>query len=38
MYELGEGSPKNVAKAVWWFRKAAEQGNPKAKEKLDAIE
>jgi hypothetical protein len=30
MYRIGEGVPKNAAKAIKWFRKAAAQGNSDA--------
>jgi TPR repeat protein len=30
MYANGEGVPKDAAKAVEWYRKAAEQGNAHA--------
>src|ERR1022692_1369702 len=33
-YENGQGVPKDEAQAVSWFRKAAEQGNADAQERL----
>jgi len=30
MYRIGEGVPKNAAKAIEWFKKAAAQGNSDA--------
>lgn len=34
MYELGMGVDKDLAKAISWYEKAAQQGHQKAKEKL----
>ncbi|MBA4143875.1 MAG: sel1 repeat family protein [Nitrosospira sp.] len=30
MYDNGKGVPKDVAKAVHWYQKAAEQGHARA--------
>jgi TPR repeat protein len=30
IYEEGRGVPQDLAQAVKWYRKAAEQGNPQA--------
>jgi TPR repeat protein len=37
MYEKGQGVPKDDAEAVKWYRKAAEQGNAGAQDKLGAM-
>ncbi len=34
MYDIGLGVPEDYAKAVNWFREAAEQGNAKAQTNL----
>jgi len=34
MYEKGEGVPKGAAKAVEWYRKAAEQGDANGQNNL----
>ena len=34
MYEMGEGVPKDDAKAVYWYRKAAERGYARAQSDL----
>ena len=36
-YEDGIGAQKNIAEAIRWFKKAAEQGLEEAKEKLDVL-
>ena len=38
MYATGEGVPKDDAKAVKWFRLAAEQGHAQAREIRDTVE
>ena len=35
---MGHGVNKNLAKAAEWYRKSAEQGHAKAKEKLEQLE
>ena len=35
MYENGEGVPKDAAKSVEWYQKAAAQGNPNAQYALE---
>lgn len=37
MYENGVGVEQNEAMAMLWFRKAADQGNPRAKTRLDGL-
>ena len=34
MYRSGQGVPQNDSKAAWWYRKAAEQGDPDAQKNL----
>ena len=34
MYEYGKGVAKDEREAVVWYRKAAEQGDARAKERL----
>jgi hypothetical protein len=34
MYEHGEGVPQNYKEAIYWYRKAAEQGDADAHKKL----
>lgn len=36
-YRRGEGVPKDIEKAVYWFRKAIEQNNPKAMRNLGQL-
>ena len=36
-YQYGEGVRKNYKKAVEWFTKAAEQGDPKAIKGLEKL-
>jgi len=36
-YERGEGVPKNGELAASWYRKAAEQGNSEAQERLGVL-
>ncbi len=38
MYARGLGVPLDYAEAAKWFRKAADQGDPKGKENLERIE
>ena len=33
-YENGKGVPKDMKKAVYWYREAAEQGDAEAKDAL----
>jgi TPR repeat protein len=35
MYVIGQGVPEDIAEAMKWMLKAAEQGNAKAKEWLE---
>jgi hypothetical protein len=37
-YENGAGVPQDNTQAVAWYRKAAEQGHPEAKRKLESAE
>ena len=37
MYETGAGAVENKAKAVKWYRRAAEQGNADAQFSLDIM-
>jgi len=37
MHKIGEGVPKNNAKAVEWYTKAAAQGNADAQANLDTM-
>ena len=37
MCDDGNGTPKDSAEAVKWFRKAAELGNPNAQNNLGAM-
>ena len=37
MYANGEGVPKDAVQAVTWYRKAAEQGNPRAQFNLGGM-
>jgi hypothetical protein len=34
MYESGQGTAQNYAQAITWYRKAAEQGDDRAKKRL----
>ena len=34
MYQYGRGVPQNYGMAVYWYRRAAEQGNPAAQHLL----
>lgn len=36
-YERGNGVTKNLEQAVYWYRKAAAQGHPKAKDLLNKL-
>ena len=36
-YEIGKGTPKNLAKAKEWYKKSAEQGNPDATTALNEL-
>jgi colicin import membrane protein len=38
MYEKGLGTPQDMQQALVWYKKSAESGNPKAKEKLASWE
>jgi len=38
MYLKGWGVPQHTDKAVYWFKKAAKQGNAKAKANLEHLE
>ena len=37
MYRRGQGTPRNVEKALYWYRKAAEQGHGKAQFSLGVM-
>jgi len=37
MYSTGQGVPKDAAKAVHWYRKAAEQGSASAQSNLGNV-
>ncbi len=37
MYQYGKGVAKDETKAVYWYRKAAEQGNEDAKDALKGL-
>lgn len=37
MYAVGKGVPQNYAEAFGWFRKAAEQDEPRAQFKLGVM-
>ena len=37
MYEYGQGVPQDYREALVWYRKAADQGDEKAKGKLDQL-
>ena len=38
MYEDGKGVSKNLAEAVKWYRKAADQGDEDARKALERLE
>jgi predicted aspartyl protease len=38
MYHRGYGVEKNISMAIRWYKKAAEQGNPKAQQALEHLE
>jgi TPR repeat protein len=38
LYANGQGVPKDYAKAIYWLKKAAEQGNKTAKRDLQRAE
>ena len=37
LYELGEGIEKNIKNAIYWYKKAEENGCQKAKQKLNNL-
>jgi TPR repeat protein len=37
MYQNGDGVPLDLSQAAEWYRKAASDGNPEAKEHLDRL-
>ena len=38
MYRDGKGVPKDLKKAIEWYRKAAEHGNRNAAKELELLE
>jgi len=38
MYQAGKGVIRDYNKAVYWYKKAAEQGNAQAKANLEYLE
>jgi len=36
-YASGQGAPKDKEKAVYWYQKAADQGNAAAQKALQAL-
>jgi TPR repeat protein len=37
LYEQGEGTEKNIENAIYWYKKAAENGCHEAKENLNLL-
>jgi TPR repeat protein len=38
MYENGNGIAKDVGKAIYWYKKSAEQGNQGAQDRLKILQ